>query len=290
MNKNIFLFSTLLLICFSSKLIAQNSKNSTMDTNEVYPKGQKIVSENFTGIVWVNMLSTDEATYDAHVGNVTFEPGARTNWHYHPGGQILLVTEGVGYYQEKGKPKQIIKKGDVINCPPNISHWHGASAYEGMTHIAIGTNTNKGNVVWQQKVTDEEYKNVTLLAKKDQIVEQEILLLSKQKWQWMAVKNIEALDKLFNEKAVFVHMGGTMTKAHELDIIKTGVIEYKKADIQESSIQIIDNTAILLNKIKLTAIVGGNEVINPFVVTEVYIKENGNWTLSSMSFTKLLTP
>ena len=105
----------------------------------------------------------------------------------------------------------------------------------------------------------------------------------------MTDKNVEALDKLFNDKAVFVHMGGTMTKAHELDIIKTGGIVYKKADIEESSVQIIGNTAILLNKIKLTAIVGGNEVINPFVVTEVYAKENGNWTLGSMSFTKLLT-
>jgi hypothetical protein len=84
-------------------------------------------------------------------------------------------------------------------------------------------------------------------------------------------------------------MGGTMTKAHELDIIKAGGIQYKKADIEESSVQILGNTAILLNKIKLTAIVGGNEVINPFVVTEVYTNENKNWTLSSMSFTKLLS-
>jgi hypothetical protein len=133
-------------------------------------------------------------------------------------------------------------------------------------------------------------KNSTNVKKIKMAMEQEqIINLSNQKWQWMADKNVEELNKLFNEKAVFVHMGGTMTKAHELDIIKAGGIQYKKADIEESSVQILGNTAILLNKIKLTAIVGGNEVINPFVVTEVYTNENKNWTLSSMSFTKLLS-
>lgn len=85
-------------------------------------------------------------------------------------------------------------------------------------------------------------------------------------------------------------MGATMTKSQELGVIKEGAIQYKKADIREVSVQFIGNTAILLNKIQLTAIVGGNEVINPFVVTEVYVFENNNWTLGSMSFTKLLTP
>jgi hypothetical protein len=133
-------------------------------------------------------------------------------------------------------------------------------------------------------------KNSTTVKKTKMAMEQEqIINLSNQKWQWMADKNVEALDKLFNEKAVFVHMGGTMTKAHELDIIKAGGIVYKKADIEESSVQILGNTAILLNKIKLTAIVGGNEVINPFVVTEVYTNENEKWSLVSMSFTKLLS-
>ncbi len=133
-------------------------------------------------------------------------------------------------------------------------------------------------------------KNSTTVKKTKMAMEQEqIINLSNQKWQWMADKNVEELNKLFNEKAVFVHMGGTMTKAHELDIIKAGGIQYKKADIEESSVQILGNTAILLNKIKLTAIVGGNEVINPFVVTEVYTNENEKWSLVSMSFTKLLS-
>ena len=100
----------------------------------------------------------------------------------------------------------------------------------------------------------------------------------------------DALAELFHEKAVFVHMGGTMTREHELNVIKTGGIHYKKADIHDVSVNIIDTTAILLNRITLLAVVGGNEVTNPFVVTEVYVRQNGRWKLASMSFTRLLTP
>jgi ketosteroid isomerase-like protein len=120
--------------------------------------------------------------------------------------------------------------------------------------------------------------------------EQEIMDLSKEKWDWMSEKKVEALANLFHEKAVFVHMGGTMTREHELDVIKTGGIHYKKADIHEVSVNIIGTTAILLNRLTLLAVVGGNEVTNPFVVTEVYVKQNGSWKLASMSFTRLLTP
>lgn len=119
--------------------------------------------------------------------------------------------------------------------------------------------------------------------------EQELINLSKQKWQWMSEKKVDSLDKLFHEKAVFVHMGATMSKKQELDVIKGGMIQYKTVEIQESSVQIIDKTAILLNKIRLVAVVGGNEVINPFVVTEVYVKEGKSWKLGSLSFTRLLT-
>jgi len=118
--------------------------------------------------------------------------------------------------------------------------------------------------------------------------EQEIIDLSKEKWQWMSDKNADVLDKLFHEKSVFVHMGGSWGKEREVNIIKSGGIWYKKADIHEVSVNIIDNTAILLNRIDLLAEVGGNEVTNPFMVTEVYIKLDGSWKLGSLSFTKLL--
>lgn len=119
--------------------------------------------------------------------------------------------------------------------------------------------------------------------------EQEIIKLSKDKWQWMADKKTDTLATLFHNKAVFVHMGGNMSREQELNVIKTGGIHYKKADIHEVSVNIIGSTAILLNRITLLAVVGGNEVTNPFVVTEVYIKEGANWKLGSMSFTRLLT-
>ena len=120
--------------------------------------------------------------------------------------------------------------------------------------------------------------------------EQKILQLSKDKWQWMADKNVDRLTPLFDDKSVFVHMGGSWGKTQEINIIKSGGIHYKKADIHEVSVNIIGNTAILLNKITLLAVVGGNEVTNPFIVTEVYVKENDGWKLGSLSFTKLMVP
>ena len=120
--------------------------------------------------------------------------------------------------------------------------------------------------------------------------DQEIINLSKEKWQWMSEKNVDTLTNLFHEKAVFVHMGGSWGKEQEINVIKSGGIWYKKADIHEVTVNIIDNTAILLNRIDLLAVVGENEVTNPFMVTEVYIKQNGVWKLGSLSFTRLMTP
>lgn len=117
---------------------------------------------------------------------------------------------------------------------------------------------------------------------------QKIIQLSKDKWKWMSDKNVETLADLFDEKSVFVHMGGSWGKQQEIDVIKSGGIWYKKATIHDVSVNIIENTAVLLNKIDLLAVVGGNEVTNPFIVTEVYIKKDGSWKLGSLSFTKLL--
>ena len=118
--------------------------------------------------------------------------------------------------------------------------------------------------------------------------EQEIISLSKEKWRWMSERKVDSLDALFHEEAVFVHMGGTMSKKQELDVIRSGSIQYKNAEIQEVSVRFIGTTAILLNKIRLVAVVGGNEVINPFMVTEVYVQQSGTWKLGSLSFTRLL--
>jgi hypothetical protein len=121
-------------------------------------------------------------------------------------------------------------------------------------------------------------------------LEQEVIDLSKEKWRWMSERKVDSLDALFHEKAVFVHMGGTMSKEQELDVVRSSGIHYKKADIHEVSVNIIGTTAILLNRITLLAVVGGNEVTNPFTVTEVYVQQDGGWKLASLSFTRLLTP
>ena len=119
--------------------------------------------------------------------------------------------------------------------------------------------------------------------------ESKLLDLSRQKWLWMAERNTDALDKLIDQKAIFVHMGATMSKSEELDVIKSGRIEYKQADIEEISIRTIGDSAIVLSKIQLFALVGGNEARNPFMVTETYIKLPGGWKLAALAFTRRVT-
>ena len=120
--------------------------------------------------------------------------------------------------------------------------------------------------------------------------EKEVVELSRQKWLWMAERNTQALDKMIDQQAIFVHMGATMTKSEELGVIESGRIQYKQTDIQEVSVRIIGETAIVLSKIQLVALVGGNEAINPFSVTETYVKQAGGWKLVSLAFTRRITP
>ena len=121
--------------------------------------------------------------------------------------------------------------------------------------------------------------------------QQEIINLSKEKWDWMADKNVDSLNVLFDDKAMFVHMGGTWGKTPELATIKSGGIWYKKAEIYSVIVNMFnDNTASLLNDIDLVAVVGGREVTNPCMVTEVYIKENGKWKMAQLTFSHLMRP
>ncbi len=145
-------------VSFSCQQQRQTEGASQAKQEPIFGKGEKIINDNFTGTAWLNYLAETDTVHNVNIGSVMFEPGARTNWHYHEGGQILLVTEGKGLYQEKGKPVEIIETGDVVKCPPNIEHWHGATPTEAMTHIAIGTNTDIGGAVWLGPVTDEEYQ------------------------------------------------------------------------------------------------------------------------------------
>ena len=133
--------------------------NTTEKQNTIFPKGEKAPADYFTGTVWIKMLVPNGPNLSCQIGNVVFEAGARNNWHTHPGGQVLIGTDGIGYYQEKGKPIQLLRKGDVVNILPDVVHWHGASTDSEFTHIAINPNTQKGIVVWLERVTDEEYNN-----------------------------------------------------------------------------------------------------------------------------------
>ena len=148
----------LFLFFFISCTTNQKPKETSAD-HDIFPKGQKAPSEYFTGTAWVYGLVGNDSIFNTLAGNVTFEPSARTNWHAHPAGQILIVTSGVGYHQVEGGPKEIIKKGDVVKCPPDKLHWHGASENSSMSHIYIIPNTEKGIVEWGKPVTDEEYSN-----------------------------------------------------------------------------------------------------------------------------------
>lgn len=162
MNKTL---KTIQLIFFISlSVLVAGCCNSTSkaktETSEsqIFPKGEKITNSNFTGDVWLqNLVSADSLNQNA-VGSVTFEPGARTKWHSHPAGQIILALDGVGYYQEKGKPIELIRKGEVVKCPPDIPHWHGASPNRRFIQLAI-TGRENGPTVWYDLVTDEEYND-----------------------------------------------------------------------------------------------------------------------------------
>jgi hypothetical protein len=118
-------------------------------------------------------------------------------------------------------------------------------------------------------------------------VEQEIIQLSKDKWQWMADKNVDKLEPLFHEKSKFVHMSGTWKKAEELEIIKTGSIWYKKATVHDTAVEIVGKTAIVWNRITLEAVVRENEVKTEFTVTEVYQRQGKNWKLLALTFSSV---
>ena len=154
-----------LIICVVAMACNKNQnkekmKNTNQELEVIFPKGELGSKNFFTGNAYPTALVDSDTTYNTLVGNVYFEPGARSNWHSHPAGQILIITDGVGYHQIEGKPIEIIKKGDVVKCPPNVRHWHGASPDVGLQQLYIIPNTEKGIVNWNEAVTDEIYKSV----------------------------------------------------------------------------------------------------------------------------------
>lgn len=158
-------FTHIIGICFlglialrcNQQNVSEQTGATELHSADIFPRGEKITNDNFTGTAYLKMLMGADSLNPTSVGNVTFEPGARTKWHIHPGGQILLVIDGVGYYQEKGQDKKVLRKGDVIKCPANVPHWHGASVDTAFVQVAI-TNRHLGEPVWLDEVSEEEYK------------------------------------------------------------------------------------------------------------------------------------
>ena len=146
--KRIFYLAIVLVASLSTQVIAQDAS--------IFPKGEKSPNVHHVGSVWLTELSANDSIFTHSIAQAVFDPGARLDWHSHPGGQILLITDGTGFYQEKGKPKQTVHKGDVIKCAPGVEHWHGATSQSGVTYIATSP-AQKGKTVWLQKVSDQEY-------------------------------------------------------------------------------------------------------------------------------------
>lgn len=125
----------------------------------VFPMGEKneAFAQYFVGQSYLNMLSTERVT----IGNVTFEPGCRNNWHiHHKGGQILLCTAGRGYYQEWGKEAQELHPGDVVNIPPEVKHWHGAAKDSWFAHLAVEIPAEGASNEWLEVVNEEDYEKL----------------------------------------------------------------------------------------------------------------------------------
>ncbi|HWW38041.1 (R)-mandelonitrile lyase [Pedobacter sp.] len=137
------------------------NKMSAENNSSIFPLGNPGSSDWFSGEVHVQTLVTPQQMENLYnVGQVTFSPRGRTHWHTHPIGQVLLITEGKGWYQERGKPAQKLTKGSTVAIPKGVEHWHGAAADSKMVHIAISNMLNGNNVTWTTPVTDDEYAAV----------------------------------------------------------------------------------------------------------------------------------
>ena len=144
---------------FSYNIWAQNDVRMSEEKLSVFPMGEKndAYARYFVGQSYLKMLTTEGVA----IGNVTFEPGCRNNWHiHHQGGQVLLVTGGRGYYQEWGKPARELNAGDVVNIPPEVKHWHGAAPDSWFAHLAVEVPAAGASNEWLEPVTDAEYGNL----------------------------------------------------------------------------------------------------------------------------------
>lgn len=149
----VFLFTACTNYQNQDRMIEQNKE-------AIFEKGEQLPADLITGKAWHNKLVEEDTLYTTAIGVEEFEASSRNVWHSHPGGQILIVLDGVGYHQIKEEPIKIVRKGDVVKCPPNVLHWHGASKNRSVTQMYILPNTEKGLADWSKRVTDNEYNNI----------------------------------------------------------------------------------------------------------------------------------
>ena len=147
----------LLVIAFAmSSLFTLQSQAQT--AGSAFAKGELSAAKNHTGNIWLNELNVGDSAFDPSIAMATYDAGAKLDWHAHPGGQVLLITEGTGYYQERGKPARIVHKGDVIKCAAGVEHWHGATPGSSFAYIAV-TPTQKGKTIWLEPVSEKDYNS-----------------------------------------------------------------------------------------------------------------------------------
>lgn len=139
----------------NQKKAGNNMENEQLNNSIIFPRGEKVTA-NFSGDAYLQMVFTDPSPLNTSIGNVTFAPGARNNWHSHKVGQVLLVTGGEGWYQEEGKTAQLLKAGDVVNIPANTKHWHGATKDSWFVHLAL----TPGETEWLEPVSDSTYNSL----------------------------------------------------------------------------------------------------------------------------------
>lgn len=133
-------------------------QGSQAQTESTFPKGELSTAKNHTGDIWLNELVVGDSTFNSSIAVATYGAGAKLDWHVHPGGQVLLITEGAGFYQERGKPVRVVHKGDVIKCQPGVEHWHGATPKNSFAYLAV-TPTQKGKTIWLEPVTEKDYNS-----------------------------------------------------------------------------------------------------------------------------------
>ena len=150
--RKLFLFLFVTIFFIGGNMIRAEDFEQPFAKGEINP-----YNKFFTGKTYLFRLSENDNIWNSSIANVTFEPEARTNWHKHSGGQILLVTAGTGFYQEKGQPVRKLNKGDVVKIPLNVVHWHGAAPSCWFSHISIETNLPENQTTWLEPVNNEEY-------------------------------------------------------------------------------------------------------------------------------------